>query len=333
MAHQQVAEAVDVRLADPTERLRNFVQAEEPQDTVEEPTEEPIEQVAEEPIEDLPEEAPEEEQLEAEEGEEVIEPETVIEVPVSLKAEEKAEFEQLPPEAQQFVSALEARRNADVTRVTTKAANAQRDAEALAANAKADAKVQAVQEMDEFVTMFQPQPPDPMLAQTNMQQYVLEQAQYQQQQAHFGQLKEHVTAERQKAEEAQQAEFIKSRDEALMRIPEIANPETRDAYLGAAFEDNLLADLQYDRGQLTQDADAQDIVRLRKISEWRDKAAKFDKANSTKMARVRSAKKANKPGTAKMTSGKVKAVADARTRLKQTGRAADAEAVFKAIVI
>ena len=327
MAHPQTAEAVDVPSADPTDRFRNLV--------VEEPAQEELqeEELPAEPAEEeLPEELLEEEQIEGDELEEEVEPETAIDVPASLNAEEKEAFEQLPSEAQQYVADLEARRNADVTRVTTKAANAQRDAEALAANASAQAKVDAVREMEEFTALFQPKAPDPMLAQTNMQQYILEDAQFKHESAQFEQIKQHLNGKRSEVEAAAQAEFVKARDEQLMRIPEVANPETREAYLDAAFEETLLTDLEYNRGELTSIADAQDVVRLRKISEWRDKAAKFDALNKTKMRRVRSAKKTNRPGTAQVSSSKGKAVQDARTRLRQSGKSRDAEAAFKALL-
>jgi len=85
------------------------------------------------------EDAPLELDAEGEDGGEG-EPVTAIAAPVSLNADEKARFAQLPEDAQRFVTELETRRNEQVQQVTTKASNAQREAEARAAAADANAK-------------------------------------------------------------------------------------------------------------------------------------------------------------------------------------------------
>ena len=105
-------------------------------------------------------------------GEPEGEQETAIAAPISLNAEEKEAFSQLSPEAQAFVTSLETRRNADVTKVTTKAADAQRAAEAQAAQQAIQAKQEYARQLEGFMANFAPQMPDPSLAQSNPAAYV-----------------------------------------------------------------------------------------------------------------------------------------------------------------
>lgn len=331
MAHQQDAGAVDAPVTHTDDSAAAAFK--ETLGLNEEPIEEqePVSEIEED---ELPVEGDPEADVEDEEGEqEEVEPEEAIDVPVSLTADEKEVFAQLPPEAQQAWADSESRRNADVTKVTTKAANAQREAEAIAANAHTQAQVALTDQMDAFVAAFEPEMPDLAIAQHDPQSYVVQKAQYDQQLVHFQQLKEQVSAQRQQIARQEQAQFIQQRDQALLQIPEIANPETRDEYLSTVFAPELLTDLSYDAGELTQVADAKDVMRLRKIAEWREKAAKYDKATSKPIKRDPKGRfKRNKPGVQAMTSGRAKAQKDAIARQRQSGNQSDTQAAFKALV-
>lgn len=296
----------------------------------------PAQENAEEPVsEQLAEAEPVEGELEVddfeEEGEQGDGQETATDAPVSLNAEEKETFGQLPPEAQSFVTALEARRNADVTKVTTKAADAQRVAEANAAQSAIQAKQEYASHLNAFMQSFAPQMPDPNLAQTNPAEYIAMKAQYDAQAGHFDELKNQIATIGKEAEAEDQRVFIETRDKALMQIPEIANPETRQTYLDRVFDPELVGALGFEQSEMAKVADADDIKRLNTIADWREKAAKFDSAMSRKMKRVRAGKpRATKPGVTQPQSSGAEAYNNSVAKLKQTGKSSDARAALRA---
>jgi len=253
------------------------------------------------------------------EGEPDGEQESVITAPVSLNAEEKEAFAQLPVEAQDFVSALEARRNADVTRVTTKSAEAQRVAEAKAAQAGINAKRDYAIQLGEVAKAFAPQEPQRQHY-ANDVEYLVAMRQHDQMIAQHGEFVQQIQQIGQEAEAEDQQAFIKARDQALMQIPEIANKETRQAYLNRVFDPELVQALEYERSELLQIADADDVKRLSTIAGWREKAAKYDAAMKRKMQPVRDAKKRNtKPSPAQQQSSRGAALNEAIKRQRATG--------------
>ena len=269
-----------------------------------------------------------------EEGEEDGEGESPIEVPVSLNAEEKEAFGQLPPEAQSFVTALEARRNADVTKVTTKAADAQRAAEAQAAQAAIQAKQDFATQLDAFVQNFAPQMPDPALAQTNPAAYIAEKAQYDAQAGQFDQLKHQIAAIGEEAAQEDKRSFIEARDKALMQIPQIANPETRQEYLDRVFDPELTSARGYERSELAEIADAEDVKRLATIADWREKAAKYDKAMSRKMEHVRKGKnRSTKPGTDQQQGIRARSLDQAKAQQRKTGGKQGTKEALRALLV
>lgn len=314
--HQQDAGPVDVpaQEASTADRLRAALI---------EPTEDAPQEAAPEEQE-ITEEVAEGQELEAadfeDEGETDVEGESPIDAPVSLNAKEKEAFAQLPKEAQDFVSALEARRNADVTKVTTKAADAQRVAEQQAAQAAIQAKQVYAAQLKAVADNFAPQMPDPSLAQTNPAEYIALKAQYDAVAAQHDQFLQQITAIGQEAEAEDQAAFIEARDKALMQIPEIANPETRQDYLDRVFDPKLAERLGYDRAELAKIADAEDVKRLATIATAFEKADKYDQAMSNKMKRVRQGKARNtKPTPAQQNSSTGAAYQQAIQRQKATG--------------
>lgn len=255
--------------------------------------------------------------------------ETAIDAPVSLNAEEKAVFAQLPPEAQRAWAASETRRNSQVQEATTKAAHAQRSAEAHAAEAHSKAKAVFANQLAEFASHLAPQSPDPELARTNPGEYIAQKAHYDALKAQHDTLVQHVGALGDEASQEIDQAFIQQRDRELLAIPEVADEATRDAYFGRAFE--VAEALGYDREILLRDGNATDFKALVAAQQWKEKAAKYDAVMAKQMQRVRNAKTA-KPGAAQPKgSGNARALHDATSRLRKTGSDADAIAAFNAM--
>lgn len=268
-----------------------------------------------------------------EEGEQADEGESPIDVPVSLNAEEKAAFGQLPPEAQSFVTALEARRNADVTKVTTKAAEAQRAAEAQAAQREIEAKRVYATQLMQVASAFMPQEPQ-RHNYANDVEYLVATRQHDQMLAQHREFVQQVQSIGGEAEEEAQTAFVQARDKALMQIPEIANEETRQAYLDRVFDTELVNALGYERSELAQIADADDVKRLNTIADWREKAAKYDKAMSRKMEHVRKGKnRSTRPGTDQQQSTRVRTIEQAKAQQRKTGGKQGTKEALRALLV
>lgn len=232
-----------------------------------------------------------------EEIDEDDEPEEAIDAPVSLNKAEKEAFSQLPKEAQQFVTQLESRRASQVQEATTKASQAQRDAEARAAAADAEAKRNYATQLDQFIKAFEPQMPDPQLAYNDPQRYVAAKARYDADKAQHDQLVQQIKGIGDQANTEAEKAFYERRDRELMAIPEVANEETRQAYLDKVM--SAATKLGYDIPELARSMDAEDVKRLHSVADAFEKAEKYDAAMSRKMKRVRAGKQRNlKPGTA-----------------------------------
>ncbi len=231
--------------------------------------------------------APQEEDFDddfAEEGEEGVEGEgdesdeqaaPAIEPPVSLNAEEKEVFAQLPPEAQQAWAASETRRNAQVQEVTTKAKEAQRVAEQTAAAADRQAEALYAQRLNEIVKVFEPQMPDPSQF-NDIRQYQHAKAQYDYAKAQHDEFAQQVATIGVETPEMK-AQRIQQRDAELLTIPEIANESTRDEYIRGAFE--LAAEFGYRQDELADVMEARDLKFLAQSAKW--------KADSEELARIR----------------------------------------------
>lgn len=276
MAHPQPAEAVAVSSLSMADAAAAFDDVSEPIDGEEDEIIESDEPAEEGDDVDLD---------ETDESED--EPETAIDPPPSLNAEEKKAFAQLPPEAQQAWAASETRRNTQVQEATTKASVAQRAAEERAATADAQAKARYGKQLETFVAAFEPQRPDP--SQYNDQlAYLIDKAPYDDAKAQHDQLVQHARDIQSEADTEAQGAFIAQRDRELMTIPDVANPETRAEYLDRAF--NIATELGLDQNELATGATANDIKALAQVAEWRAKALRLDKALSAKMQKVRAGK-------------------------------------------
>lgn len=249
-----------------------------------------------------------------EESDEQDEP--AIEAPVSLNAEEKEVFSQLPPEAQRAWAASETRRNTQVQEATTRASEAQRVAEAKAAQAEREAELRFGEQLREFTANFAPQEPDPARY-SDMQHYQRDKAIYEHQKAQHDALMQQVSVIGVETPE-QKAERIRQRDAELMQIPEIANEETRNEFIGKAFA--VAEELGYDKSDLAEHMDAGDLRALAQAAKW--------KADSEELARIKSKAKSRrrdkrtgqftslKPGAAPQPSSRAAKASKAFERVK-----------------
>lgn len=273
---------------------------------------------------------------EADEGEEQDddedEPEApAIAPPASLTAEEKADWAQLPPEAQQKIVAIEARRTAEVQSGLENARNAQRESESAAASRIAEAERLHAEQLMAIAQRSAPQPPDDRLIDHDPRAYLAAKARYDRdvaQHSEFVQqiqaLHEGATKEQERLEaEAIKAEWQRVRDD----LPEAGNPEQWQALMGKLTP--LALELGYPE-ELLADATPSDIRAIKRAAQWKDKADKWDALQSRKMTSVRAHKgKSAKPGTAQpIGSGKARANAKATQRLKQSGSVDDAAAAL-----
>lgn len=246
-------------------------------------------------VDDEPEQEIEDEQEE--------ETETVIPAPVSFNADEKAFFETLLPEQQERVAAIETRRNADVQKATTKAAEAERNAVATAQGQLANIQRQYAAELAGYAKAFEPQEPDYGLLATNPQAFAQEMAYYKQAMAQRDQIAQ------QSAEAMRQAQDMEIQSTKQWEAQQIAQliadiPEWKDRNVMSAEMAGLI-DVAREYGfsdEALGNVDASEIMVLRQIKQDRTDAAKYRALNTKNMERVRSFKgkpaPVSKPGVA-----------------------------------
>ena len=246
-----------------------------------------------------------------------------IEAPVSLTAEEKAKFAALPKEAQQYVAELEGRRASQVQTATTKAAEAQRTAEAAAARADAVAQARFAEQIKVVAEAYAPQAPDPALAYSDPGAYIAQKAQYDHAKAQHEELMQQATSLGTDADTAMSEAEVAQRDRELLSIPEVQNEATREQFFSKAIEAGK--QLGLDMNQIGH-ATASELKALRQVSDWQEKAAKYDAALARNMQRVRDGKKARttRPNAAQPSSGEKTGYREARQRLAASGDVKDA---------
>lgn len=251
-----------------------------------------------------------------------------IPAPVSLKAEEKAIFEQLPKEAQRVWAESESRRNREVQEVTTRAAEAQRTA---AADATAKSQAIFAQQAMQIAQAYAPRPPSPDLAQVNPGEYIAQKARWEAAQAQHDDFMQQVFGLSQQVEEyeAQQTQAWKQEQiQVLSTVPEFADPAQRASFLASL--DEVGAELGYSL-EARANAGATDILALKKAAEWKAKAEKYDASQSHKMQRVRDAKTARPNAATPVKAGKARALSEQRQRFGQSGSLDDAAALLAAM--
>lgn len=253
--------------------------------------------------------------------------EPAIDAPVSLTAEEKAKFAGLPKGAQQYVADLEARRAVQVQTATTKASDAQRQAEVIAARADAMAQARFAEQVKVIGAAYAPQRPDPALANSNPAAFIAQQAQYEAAMAQHVELMQQ--AESLGTDAGQQMTEVETtaRDRELMNVPEVANEATREQFFSKAIEAGKVLGLDM---QQIGHATASELKALRQVADWREKSEKYDAATARQMQRVRDGKKARttKPNAAQPSSGVTRGYRESRERLQKSGDVKDAAAAI-----
>lgn len=250
-----------------------------------------------------------------EEGEKQVKP--AIDAPVSLNAEEKEVFSQLPAEAQAAWAASETRRNTQVQEATTRAKEAQRTAEAKAATVEREAEARFGEQLREYTAQFEPQMPDPAQYH-DIQQYQRDKAIYDHAKAQHDELMQRVGSIGVETPEQKEAR-IKQRDAELMQIPEVANPETRSDYINAAF--SIAVELGYDQATLQDTMDATDLRNLTQIAEWKVASEELAqiKAGASKRKRDKNGRFTTlKPGAAPNSQNRAKGGQKSWDRVKAT---------------
>lgn len=320
MAHPETPEALDVRPLDTTDDAAAALDDYFAQQDEDEPVDDDS------PEDDAPEgDEPEDD----EQDDESDEPETAIDAPVSLNAEEKAVFAQLPMEAQQAWAASETRRNAQVQEATTKAAHAERSAKTQAAEAHSKAKAVFATQLAEFASHLSPQMPDAELARVNPGEYIAQKAQYDAMKAQHDELVQQVAALGDEASQEIDQAFIQQRDRELLAIPEVANEDTRGDFFERAL--GAAEALGYERDILLRDGNATDFKALVAAHGWKQDADKYKALMAKQMTRVREAKSAKPNAAQPLGSGKARAQVKTQQRLRETGDIRDAAAAISAL--
>lgn len=204
------------------------------------------------------------------------EPQEDIAAPVGLKAEEKAQFAQLPPEAQRVMTDILERRNLDAQKGVQAAISAQQNAERTAADHVAQAQRDFAQRQAALIQAFQPTPPPIELARENPAEYQYQKALYDEDAAAFAQLAgqlEGLHGQASQHFQQREQEANQERIRGMMTIPEFANDETRTQFVNE-IEKFGTGDLGYSVQQLAQ-MDATDMVALKRAMSWKTDAEKW----------------------------------------------------------
>jgi hypothetical protein len=269
----------------------------------------------------------------AEEGDEPAAKAPAIDAPVSLNAEAKAVFAQLPKEAQRVWSETETARNRQVQEATTRAADAQRTAEADAARQTTEAKQLFAQQVRLVADAYAPRQPNPTDYGDNMQAFTRDNANWQYAAAQHQQLMQQVNSiqgEASQAVQQQQAQWAQNEARKLAQsIPEWGDAAQRGQLLDDL--NGIGSELGY-TPELMAQAGADDILALRTAKGWKDKASKYDAIMARRMEGVRATKTA-KPGVAQP-KGSAQAAqrSNATTRLQKSGSLEDAAAALNGIL-
>lgn len=246
--------------------------------------------------------------------------------PASLNAEEKAQWTQLPPEAQQAIVAIESRRTAEVQSGLEKARSAQREAETTAASRVAEAARLHTEQLATVAAAYAPKAPDPRLAETNPAAWIAQKARYDTAKAQHDDFVQQVAVMHDgatKEQERLEAESMSRMwNEVKDDLPEATDPAQWQELLGKMTP--VALDLGYPI-ELLEQATPQDIRAIKRAAAWKEKAEKWDAFQSRKMVKVRAGSKSARPNAAQPAgSGKARALNSATQRLRQSGSVEDA---------
>lgn len=247
-----------------------------------------------------------------------------IEPPVSLTAEEKETFKNLPREAQEFTARRIGELEKGFQTKAQEAAQKERVAMRQAAEYIAQVEGESAQRLSEYAKQLAVPEPDPALIATDPVAYA------QQVRAH-----QYYTAQQQQVQrEAEEARTRQAHYEGLLqqnaadefqsRLSE-ALPEFFDATEGPKLREKLTATAQSlgFSEQEIHEANANAILALKQISDLKAKAEKYDALMKRQMERVRGGKNlppVSKPGVAKGADQNRKAKGDAAWEVVKTAK-------------
>jgi hypothetical protein len=223
-----------------------------------------------------------------------------IAAPTSWDKEAKERFASLPRETQEYVAKRETERENFLKEKSRETQNAKRDADSQARSAVAQIYRAQQEQLQHYVQMFEVPQPDLSLLNSNDENnralYFQQEAQYRYAAAQRSQAQQQAESARQQAEaiEAHERNELAARELAQLQeqVTEWSDPSER-ANLLARLE-TIGAELGYSP-ELMQQAGAQDIIALKRASEWKAKASKYDQLMQKRMVDVRAAKTAPPP--------------------------------------
>lgn len=212
-----------------------------------------------------------------------------IEAPASLKAEEKEQFAQLPPEAQRFAAEVLKRRDQETQQGLEAARSAQRQAEASAADHAAQVQQQFAAQAAQLVQAFQPTPPPVELARSDPAEYQYLKAIYDEQLGTYNELVRQIAGLHTQSEQhfgAQRQAWMQEQVNQLRSIPEFADDAKRPEFQRA------LADVGKELGFSDEElagVGAKEVFALNKVKSWKADAEKWRQHQSRRNQRPRAA--------------------------------------------
>lgn len=239
-----------------------------------------------------------------------------IDAPISWDAEAKDHFATLDRKTQEIIAKREGERETYLRNNSHKAETVRHQVENEARDIIAKMYDNHAQALHVYAQRFQPQEPDQRLLYTNDPNDVLtyqrQDAAYRAGAAQQQELHQQIAQAQAQADlarkQAHQAELQSDAQRLEEQLPEWFDPSS-----GPKLRQELQsigAELGYP-GELMAQANASDILALKKAAEWKSKADKLDKLMGDKMENVRAAKglpKMARPGV-KPTKGQVSATA------------------------
>lgn len=224
-----------------------------------------------------------------------------IAAPVSWTADNRQKFAELPRDLQEYVAARESDRERFVQAKAQEAAQTRAHVEREALSHLAQLQSAAAEQLAHYAAHFDVPEPDPRLITEDPESYAhqLEQHRYYAAQREQAQLQaEHAHGEAQRAEQALRSreaeEFCAILNQHFPEFLEPSNAKLREE-LGS-----IARELGYPAEQLAE-ANANDVLAMKKASDWRAKAQKYDTLMAKKMEKVREAgklPKVSRPGVA-----------------------------------
>ena len=224
-----------------------------------------------------------------------------IDPPVSYPAEMKAKFAQLPTDMQASLAQLEAQRNRQVQDVTTRAAEAQRLAQADTARQVAQSQAVHAQQIATIAEAYAPREPQPWEFQDH-ESYAVARRQFDEASAQHRQLMQHAEELRTEAGEhsrmQEQAMIVQDARRVMVEMPELADQASYRQLVEQLTP--IARELGYDDQRIAQ-AWPSDVLAMKRVAASKADAEKWRALQARKMEGVRAARqlpKVSRPGVA-----------------------------------